>query len=255
MVSHGQSHLIAQLLEDIDRYCHSTPLHVTVTVNVPEPHCFDPDRFSFPVHLLSNACPRGFSANHNAAFKHGESKYPCDYLSIVNPDIRFFSNPFPQLLECMEGGRAGVAAPLVLNVDGGIEDSARYFPTPLSILKKVLRKRRRPDYEDNTGKVSPDWVAGMFMLIPTDIFRRLAGFDERYFLYYEDVDLCARMRIAGYDVRLCPHASVVHEARRESHRSLKYLRWHMASMLRFFLSSVYFSIVSQRLSNHPRYRA
>lgn len=255
VVSHGQSKLVAQLLQDIERYCRGATLHVTVTHNIPEPLCFDPDRFRFPLHLLRNVSPQGFAANHNAAFRHGQREYPCDYFSVVNPDIRFSSDPFPELLRCLGDGRAGVAAPLVQNSEGRIEDSARRFPTPLRILAKAFGKSSNPDHAVDRGAVSPDWVAGMFMLIPTEIFGRVGGFDERYFLYYEDVDLCARLRLAGYDVRFCPNAHVVHEAQRQSHRDLKYLRWHITSVMRFFLSPVYFFVIWRRIVDRMRPRA
>jgi GT2 family glycosyltransferase len=86
----------------------------------------------------------------------------------------------------------------------------------------------------------------MFMLIPAAVFRKIGGFDERYFLYYEDVDLCARMRLGGYDIRLCPNAKVIHEARRQSHRDLRYFRWHLASILRFFFSKPFITIMWRR---------
>ncbi len=74
------------------------------------------------------------------------------------------------------------------------------------------------------------------MLFRSEVYSELAGFDERYFLYYEDVDLCRRLRRRGYDVRLLPSVSAVHDARRESRRSLRHLRWHLASMLRFMVT-------------------
>jgi GT2 family glycosyltransferase len=74
----------------------------------------------------------------------------------------------------------------------------------------------------------------MFMLFRSAVFAELQGFDERYYLYYEDVDLCRRLRGRGYDVRLVPSVSATHDARRESRRSLRHLRWHIASMLCYF---------------------
>ena len=74
------------------------------------------------------------------------------------------------------------------------------------------------------------------MLFRSSVFHALHGFDERYFLYYEDVDLCRRLRKRGYDIRLVPSVRAVHNARRESHRSLRHLRWHLASIVRFLLS-------------------
>jgi GT2 family glycosyltransferase len=79
----------------------------------------------------------------------------------------------------------------------------------------------------------------MFMLFKPDLFSAVDGFDERYHLYYEDVDICARLKIAGYRIMACPTVSVIHSARRESHRNLRYMKWHLQSMLRFFLSRTY----------------
>lgn len=245
VVSHGQSPLVADLLADIDRCCLDTPVRVTVTLNVPEPPAFDPEQFRIPVRVLQNAARRGFSANHNAAFRHGLRESPCEFFAIVNPDIRFSSDPFVVLLSCFAEPHVGVAAPLVVNADGGVEDSARRFPTPFSPLLRVLGRRRGPEYTVEGGAASPDWVAGMFMLIPSEAFDRVGGFDERYFLYYEDVDLCARLRLAGYDVRLCPTTTVVHAARRQSHTDTRYLRWHIASMMRFFCSRTFVSIAAR----------
>jgi len=64
----------------------------------------------------------------------------------------------------------------------------------------------------------------------------VGGFDPRYPLYYEDVDLCARLRLARYDIRLVPSASAVHIARRQSRRDIRYFFWHLRSMIRYILS-------------------
>jgi GT2 family glycosyltransferase len=76
----------------------------------------------------------------------------------------------------------------------------------------------------------------MFMLFRSAAFRKVGGFDERYFLYYEDVDLCARLRRAGYDIRVEAAVRVVHDARRDSRRSVRYMAWHLSSILRYFLT-------------------
>jgi GT2 family glycosyltransferase len=88
-----------------------------------------------------------------------------------------------------------------------------------------------------------DWVGGMFMLLRRDVFETLGGFDERYFLYYEDVDLCARLWSAGMRVMQLRQVSVIHLARRSSHRSLRYLVIHLVSMSRYFLSGSFWGMV------------
>lgn len=89
------------------------------------------------------------------------------------------------------------------------------------------------DYPDSADLISPDWVAGMFLFARRAAFESVGGFDERYFMYYEDVDLCRRLRQKGYDIRLAPGARIVHDARRTSHTNPRYLMWHLRSIGRF----------------------
>ena len=243
VVSHLQSALVAQLLADIDAHCTGARLEVILTLNLEETLPFEMDRFSFPIKLIRNESAMGFGANHNQAFKHASGHYFC----VMNPDIRLDRNPFDVLRACFLDSSVGLVAPLVLGEDGSIEDSARRFPTPRTILCKALGRGKVNDYVIGEEPLHPDWVGGMCMLFLHSMFKRLGGFDERYFLYYEDVDLCARLRLLGYDVLLNPLARVTHHAQRTSRRSLTYLRWHLASMMRFFLSSVYWHLRWHRL--------
>ncbi len=136
---------------------------------------------------------------------------------------------------------------VLLGENGVIEDSVRRFPGPLKILCKAFGGCKGFDYEIKDKLVYPDWAGGMFLLIPRDVYAKVGGFDQRYFLYYEDVDLCARVRLMGYEIVMSPHAQVTHLAQRSSHRNFKYLSWHLRSMMRFFLSSVYRQLVWQKI--------
>ena len=248
VVSHGQIDLIENLLHDIDEYCRAVPIELILTLNLEETLPFAVDGFSFPIKVVRNTTPQGFAANHNQAFALVLGRFFC----VMNPDIRFNNDPFPALLSCLQDTSVGVAAPLVLGENGAVEDSARRFPTPLKILCKAVGGCKGGDYVVKDETIFPDWIGGMFMLLSREIFEKLGGFDQRYFLYYEDVDLCARLRLRGYKVAICPGAKVVHHARRHSHRNLKYLAWHLASMMRFFCSPPYLKICWIRLTNkHP----
>lgn len=231
IVSHGQGMLVDQLLRDLEAVVR-VPFTVLLTLNIPEA---EPDAVAasrFPLRVMRNSRPRGFGANHNAAFKLAEAGYFC----VINPDVRLRADPFPALLAELADTRLGVAAPVVADPAGRMEPSARYFPTPLSLLRKAVLGAPAAEYAIGSAAQAVDWVSGVFMLFNSETYARVHGFDERYFLYYEDVDLCARLRRAGYAVRLVPAAGVTHDARRDSHRNLRYLRWHLASMLRFLLT-------------------
>jgi N-acetylglucosaminyl-diphospho-decaprenol L-rhamnosyltransferase len=245
VVSHGQIDLIKNLLHDIAEHCRAVPIELILTLNLKETLPFATDSFLFPIKIVRNTTPLGFAANHNQAFAHASGRFFC----VMNPDIRFDNDPFPALFSCLQDASVGVVAPLVFGESGELEDSARRFPTPLKILCKALGGCKGGDYVVKGETIYPDWVGGMFMLFPREIFQKLGGFDQRYFLYYEDVDLCARLRLLGYEVAMCPGAKVVHHARRHSHQNLKYLAWHLASMTRYFFSQPSLKICRIRLMN------
>jgi GT2 family glycosyltransferase len=249
-VSHGHGPLLAQLLADIDRFT-ITQIEVLLTLNIPEELRFAPSRFRFPVAVIENARPRGFGSNHNNAFR--ASRHPL--FCVLNPDIRLPTDPFPALAQRLEKAGTGIVAPLVRNSAGQIEASARPFPTPFLILRKALLGPEPPAYGAGGPDLAPDWVGGMFMLFARETFEAVGGFDERYHLYYEDVDICARVRMAGKTVVLCPTVEVVHDARRQSHTRLRYFAWHVVSMLRFFLSAPFARLVIGRAAAKGRSRA
>ena len=234
------------LLRDLERCC-SVPLEVILTLNVPETLPFDPGVFSFPVKVVHNAVLKGFGANHNAAFREARGEYFC----VLNPDIRITEDPYPGLFEHLSGEDIGVVAPAVVNPAGALEDSARRFPTVWTLIRKACAGGTQIDYPVADAGMEPDWVAGMFLLFRSSVFRRMKGFDEGYFLYYEDVDLCMRLRAAGYRVLRVPDVPVVHDARRESRRNLRYLSWHVRSVVRYLLITRYRGrayLASQRAS-------
>ena len=232
VVSHLQAGLVKSLLDDLAAHCRDA-VEVILTVNVDEPLPFEVADFGYPIELVRNDTPRGFGANHNAAFCLCQRRTFC----VLNPDIRLAANLFPALLEELELDRAGVVAPRIVDPAGRTEDSARRFPTLRSLAAKALGCANALDYEIGSSPFSPDWIAGMFMLFASHAFRAVGGFDAKYFLYYEDVDICARLRAADYDVRLVPAASAIHDARRASRSDWRHRAWHLRSILRYLFTS------------------
>jgi GT2 family glycosyltransferase len=238
VVSHAQIGLVMDLFDGLQAHCQGLRIELILTLNLEETLPFDPATYSFPISVLENTFPKGFAANQNQAFSHARGRYFC----VLNPDIRLDSNPFKHLLACLENSSVGVVAPLVKAENGDLEVTARRFPSPLKLLGKLFGTGWVQDYRLEAQCIYPDWVGGMFMLFSRGVFAQLKGFDERYFLYYEDVDICARLKLQGYQTMLCPTVSVTHHARRQSHRELRYLKWHLSSIVRFFLSAAYWKL-------------
>ncbi|MBP6035443.1 MAG: glycosyltransferase family 2 protein [Azonexus sp.] len=228
MVSHGQGSLVANLLADLAECAQVA--EVIVTLNVPEPDIACPDSLRSRMRVVRNSAPLGFGANHNQAF--ALCRTPC--FAVVNPDVRLLANPFSTLLRVLDDQGTGVAVPAVVNPDGGREDSTRRFPTLSGLLGKAFGHDESLVAAAGDLPIAVDWAAGMFLVFRSETFRRLGGFDAGYFLYYEDVDLCVRLWKAGLRVLVHPGVTVIHSARRDSRKRIRYMVWHLSSMARYF---------------------
>jgi N-acetylglucosaminyl-diphospho-decaprenol L-rhamnosyltransferase len=228
IVSHGQSNLIRPLLEDISRL-QLQGLELLLTINIPEDET-PYQNTGLSIIFIRNQRPRGFGENHNNAFSLSVG----DLFVVVNPDIRLTEFNFDILCESMNMNFVGVAAPLVVNSSGKVQLTARKFPTTIALLERLLGIKSSSHYPVGGNSYTVDWVAGMFMLFRREAFAAVKGFDDdRFFLYYEDVDICRRLKLAGWDVLFDPRTRVEHDAQRASHRSLKYLIWHLTSATRY----------------------
>ena len=201
---------------------------IVVTCNVPEVLELP---ITSRVKTLYNLRPKGFGANHNAAF--GLCTTP--WFLVLNPDVELLGNPLPALLHAASPVDVGVVSPKAVNAARLPEDCWRRFPTPRSLLRKGLglQDDRYAQPDDHEPSFEVQWVSGLCMMFRAKAYAALSGFDERFFLYYEDVDLCARAWLAGLRVLACPGTTVLHNAQRASRRSLIHMRWHAVSMARY----------------------
>lgn len=233
IVSHGQGALIHPLLGDVIALG-SHISEVLVTLNLPEDEGFlDAYRDRLPIRVIRNAVPKGFGANHNAAFAASTSPF----FVVVNPDIRLRDFTLDELVSAAATDGVGVAAPAVHGSDGKLQDSARRFPTFARLLRRKLCGSSDPDYVIGQTPIAVDWVAGMFMVFRREVYASIHGFDDRYFMYFEDVDLCHRLHRASLRVMLLPGTRVIHDAQRASRRKLKYFLWHLSSACRYLLTA------------------
>ena len=249
IVSHGHGPLLHEVLKDLTRQSLRDRLTVIVTLNLAdEPF----DLAAYPelrIIVQRNATPKGFGANHNAAFA-----VCCDpWFLVVNPDVRV---PDPGALERLVGTRLdevpigtrpGIVTPRIVNSAGGREDAVRPNLTLPSLVARVVGRRVEPLSATQTGPGRPFfWVAGMFVAAWSEAFREIGGFDGRFFLYCEDYDLSARMYLAGRSIIVRDDVQVVHDAQRDSHRSRRHLKWHIQSLLKVWLSTAFWRIVFLR---------
>lgn len=228
VVSHGQAALIRPLLADLEKLSLGN-FEVIITVNIPENESAYLN-LPFPSKIIRNASPKGFGSNHNEAFEQSRGQF----FVVVNPDIRLPALDIAKLLAPLRSKTVGAVAPVVLNGAGGIEDSVRRFPTLIGLARRVLFGHRVPGYQWENQPIDVDWTAGMFVVFRREAFQVVCGFDHRrFFMYFEDVDICRRLRKKGWQIVLQPGVTVIHDAQRASRSSMKHLRWHLTSAVRY----------------------
>ena len=233
IVSHNDSTEVEHLLSSLFLYEAKGKFQIILTDNLGK---------NLPSHpwesctLLRNDQPKGFAKNHNDAFQHATGRYFC----ISNPDVIFVQSIFENLIERVDSGQADIVTPVIVDSQNSFQDTFRNLPTPFGLLRRrLLQQSHSVPLPKNVDVIAPDWISGTFLFMKTDVFRELGGFDERYHLYMEDVDLCARARLQGLSILVDTSVKIQHDGRRSSKQNLKYLLWHLQSAWRFFTSPVY----------------
>jgi N-acetylglucosaminyl-diphospho-decaprenol L-rhamnosyltransferase len=237
IVSHGHGDTIPLLLQDLSQHGAAAIHRVVVTLNIPEPTLLQwitSSSWPFFVRVLQNDRAQGFAANHNQSFAECDTEYFC----VMNPDIRLIGNPFPALIERLQDGRVGCAYPLQSDGRGPAKDLAREVPSPRGLFRRYVPWSK-------SQEAPKHWINGSFMLFPSAVFKAVGGFDERYYMYCEDVDLCLRMHAQGWQIAVATKAIVQHSPRRASHRHWQYFWWHLQSLWMLWHTPHYRAVISK----------
>ena len=169
-----------------------------------------------------------------------------DYLLVLNPDVDISAEAISRLAEYLDTHpKTGIVAPRLEYPDGTLQYSCRKFPTLASFVLRGLGFNTHPAVrrylmtEDGHTKTRQvDWVLFACMLVRKNAFESAGGVNEKYPLYYNDVDLCHRMHRLGWEVVYVPKARAIHRYERASARGGlgNALKWrHIGSGLRFIL--------------------
>jgi N-acetylglucosaminyl-diphospho-decaprenol L-rhamnosyltransferase len=245
VVSHGHGAAVCRVLGDVHRQLAPAAHHLLLTLNAGEDSDFVkhlPPSLRACLTVIRNERPRGFGANHNAALRGVEA----DYVLVADPDLGLPGMTLENIEQALRQHDPAIVAPLACTPTGEAEDNGRALPTPSRVLRRALFGRGIDCGVPGRGAVAVDWLAGLCMAMRTDTFRLLGGFDERYFMYCEDVDLCLRARVHGIAVLLLSDLQVVHPARRASARRMRHLGWHLESLLRLWRSPAYRALNTAR---------
>ncbi|PIS40557.1 MAG: glycosyltransferase family 2 protein [Candidatus Kerfeldbacteria bacterium CG08_land_8_20_14_0_20_43_14] len=179
----------------------------------------------FPeVVLIASPENRGFGAGMNLGLKRATGRYAI----LLNTDVAIMEQPFDKLVKFMDQHpRVGLAGPKLLNPDGSVQYSCYRFHkwytpilrrSPLGTLPKLRNHLKRFLMKDFSHQENypVDWLLGAFLIVRLSAIKTVGLFDERFFLYFEDVDWCRRFWSVGWEVNYVADVQVVHYHKRES---------------------------------------
>jgi GT2 family glycosyltransferase len=243
VVSHGDSEKTSHLLSSLQKHEDTKRLQIILTDNLKKQL---PD-FNIKnwnsLHIIRNDKPKGFAENHNQAFQLATGKY----FSILNPDLIFEQPIVETLINDLETQQMDLIAPKIVDAQNVIQDSFRGLPSPLKLIKRrLVGEQVESNQADAHGLIHPDWIAGMFWLMKSETYHQLGGMDEKFRLYFEDVDFCTRARLAGMKIAVDSKIQIRHDAQRSSRKKIYYLLLHTLSALKFFSSSIYWQALRKK---------
>lgn len=185
----------------------------------------------------------GYGAGHNVAIRKAIED-GADYHVVLNPDIYWDGDVIGELARYMDSNPdVGQVMPKIIYPSGDTQYLCKLLPTPMDLVWrrflpfKSYQERHDYNYELRwTGydrKMEVPSLSGCFMFMRCSVLKRTGGFDERYFMYAEDLDLCRRIGEVARTV-FNPSVKVVHEYEKGSYKNRKLLKYHITSIIKYF---------------------
>lgn len=177
----------------------------------------------------------GFGRGHNEIFRKTYKK-DTTYL-FLNPDLYMSGDDAKKILALFKKHpHIGLISPKLLNPDGSVQLSSRFIPNSLTLIARFIFKK-------NFGTIPIDYyehnflapfISGACIFVRGSLFKAVDGFDPRYFMYMEDLDLCRKIQLKHYSLLLCVNVSAIHEHAKGSSKDLTLFFHHLISMIRYF---------------------
>jgi hypothetical protein len=248
IVTYNTAHTVQPTLDSIIRHL---PERVSSIIVLVDNHstdrtleCLQPyAKHHKNVILIKNPVNRGFGPAHNQALSVADSIYHV----VCNPDIRISDDVFTPLIEHLRANdRIGLSCPRFLSLDGTLQPLNRRHPNVLDLflrrftppfLRPLIQERLHSyDMQDVGYEHSYDvpFLSGAFLFCRTEVLKAVGGFDERYFLYFEDADLSRKVQDQGYRTVYLHDVSVTHAWERMAHKNWRGTRLFIESAYQYF---------------------
>ena len=211
IVNTSNRELLLACLESLeeDRARRRAAVEVVVLDNASDDGSVEAVRQRFPgVRVIAQRHRAGFGANHNTVIRSSEGRY----VYVLNDDTTSDDWGFDRMVSYLDDHpEVGALGPRLVYPDGRLQASAWRFPTPSVAVVGALTLGKVGVVQSSGARPRRvDWVMGAALLVPRRVLDEVGLFDEGFFIYSEETDLCLRIARAGYDVRYFPEVTVVH---------------------------------------------
>jgi len=229
IVNYHHSHILDNCLESVYRTIEKIQFEVILVDNSSKDDGLEPilKRYT-KIQFINNSKNVGFARANNQGAKIASG----DFLLFMNPDTTMIEDAVESMLDYIRSDSSiGILSPKVLNPDQTTQFSCRKFPTVwsglfnrYSLMTRLFPNNRYSrdylmlDYDHNSIR-SVDWVSGCCMMMSESTLKKASGFDENYFLFIEDVDLCQVIKKQGLRVVYFPNAKIFHKISSSNARS------------------------------------
>jgi len=230
-------------------------IQCTFVDNSPTP-CIEPKDFPKADYIFLNG-NRGYGSGHNVAIK----KYidTTDYHIILNPDINFSKDAISTLIAYLDAHKdVGQVMPNVFYPSGKLQRLCKLLPTPTDLLvrrfiplkfvKDYINDRYELSHFSYAEELDVPSLSGCFMVLRNAALKEVGLFDERFFMYCEDLDLCRRIH-AKYKTIFYPKVEIVHDHAKESYKNKIMLKHHITSTLKYFSKWGWFCDKERKMMN------
>ena len=248
IVSHNNGQFLGDCLSSIFSST-KLPFEVLLIVNDYKDKESQKIAEKYSINILINKHKKGLAANLNQGIKMTKG----EYILVLNPDTKLTKGALENLVFFMKKHpKVAICGPKLVYPDGSLQLSARRFPNFKTFLIRRLPIRRfllnskinlyHLGVDLNNNKTHPvDWILGACMLIRRKATEEIGFFDESYYLYVEDIDLCFRAWKKGWQVWYVPKAKVIHYHQAKSDKNfLSIYNWyHIKSMWWYFLKNIF----------------
>lgn len=241
VVSYNTRKLLLECLDSVVEAAQGASIELVVIDNASEDGSFEAVREAYP---QATATRNSTNIGFGAACNQGITATSSPFILLLNSDARLTTPAFQALCDCLEENeRCGAAGCRLISAAGVVVNNTRNFLTPFNQAFEIagikLRSRRlqrsyRPSLDSTLVDCSVDWIDGACLMLRRAALDEIGLFDEQFFMYSEDEDVCFRLRKQGWLVCFCDGGTIVHHGAASSERNRDdMLRHFYLSQMRF----------------------